>query len=89
MTHTPRRRKGSRSLDIGQGRWTYYVGKKFVEVRDPVGAKTLIPREKLDVLLRVYHCDVCDDSDCRDNQGERPATLPGAVARYIRANLRT
>lgn len=80
MTHSKTKRKGARWLDLGQERWSYYVGKKFVEVTSPEGKKTLIPREKLDQFVQDPYGDEGEGADI---------TLPGAVARYVKASLRT
>lgn len=82
------KRKGARWLDIGQHRWSYYVGKKFVEIVNPDGKKFLVARSVLDVELRAYRCEwECGEQECYDNQGVYDVTLPGAVARYVRTNL--
>lgn len=78
MTYPKTKRKGARWLCLGSEQWSYYVGKKFVEVTNPEGKKTLIPREKLDQAVACGW----------EGDGEADVTLPGAVARYVKANLR-
>lgn len=83
-----KKRKGARWLDIGQHRWSYYVGKKFVEIVNPEGKKFLVARSVLDVELQAYRCEWdCCEADCPDNMNPYDVTLPGAVARHVRANL--
>lgn len=79
------KRKGARWLDIGSDRWSYYVGKKFVEIRDSNNKATLVAREKLDQMINVYV--QCDCWEMIEETYQRPATLPSAVAKYIRHNL--
>ncbi len=82
------KRKGARWLDIGPNRWSYYVGKKFVEIINPLGKKFLVARSVLDVELAAYRCEwSCGEPDCPDNSQTYDVTLPGAVARHIRGNL--
>lgn len=88
------KRKGARWLDIGSDRWSYYVGKKFVEIRDSNNKATLVPREQLDVILqqtcgisRRGHVVGCGSPDCNHVEAGWPITLPGAVAKYIQDNL--
>ena len=74
-----KKRKGSRYLDIGTERWSYFVGKRFVEIRSPDNKATLVRREVLDTLISSA------DDDWEFRQVE--ITLPGKVAQYIRNNL--
>ena len=76
MTHSKTKRKGARWLHLGSEQWSYYVGKAFVEVTSPEGKKTAIRRDQLDVVLES------------NTDKEVEITLPGAVAHYIKANLR-
>ena len=76
MTHSKTKRKGARWLHLGSEQWSYYVGKSFVEVTSPESKKTAIRRDQLDVVL---------DNRLGEDVG---VTLPGAVAHYIKANLR-
>lgn len=71
------KRKGARWLDLGQERWSYFVGKKFVEIVSPMGTKSLVERSKLDQAVPTN-----DDGDYA------LVTMPGKVAAYVRANLR-
>ena len=76
MTYPKTKRKGARWLQLGSEQWSYFVGKRFVEVTSPEGKKTAIRRDQLDVVME-------------SNTGKEVAiTLPGAVANYVRAHLR-
>lgn len=82
------KRKGARWLNIGSERWSYYVGKKFVEIVNPLGKKFLVARTVLDVELAAYRCEWdCGEATCPDNSQVYDVTLPGAVARHIRGTL--
>lgn len=70
------KRKGARWLDLGQERWSYFVGKKFVEIVSPKGTKSLVERSKLDQAVPTNGDDYA------------LVTMPGKVAAYVRANLR-
>lgn len=87
-----KKRKGARWLNIGLERWSYYVGQRFVEIRSPQNAKTLVPRAALDEIVEhTWGCD-CGSGGCDyDVEGRTftaQVTLPGKVSRYIRENLR-
>lgn len=83
------KRKGARWLNIGSERWSYYVGKKFVEIVNPLGKKFLVARSVLDTEVRSYQCEWnCGEPDCHDNQAVYDVTLPGAVVRHINSKLR-
>lgn len=83
-----KKRKGARWLDIGLERWSYYRGERFVEIRGPDGQKALVARAILDEP-RLTRCSCgSHPSDCNFDSAEVQVTLPGAVARYIRENLR-
>lgn len=80
-----KKRKGARWLDIGDQRWSYFVGQRFVEIRSPSNRATLVPRDRLD--QSVDHVTYLGDYEDRVYVGD--ATMPGRVAAYIRANLRS
>lgn len=80
MTQT--KRKGARWLDIGDQRWSYYRGKKFVEIRSPDNKATLVSRDVVSESVGTY-CECCREPD----GGTVEITLPRNIAHYIRANL--
>lgn len=75
-----KKRKGARWLDVGLERWSYFVGKRFVEVRDSSNNATLIPRAEIDTLISSSGADALIDGGV--------AATPRALVRYIRSNLR-
>lgn len=78
------KRKGARWLGVGDQRWSYYVGKRFVEIRSPDNKATLVSREVMDEDVVLY-CSCGPEYNCYGKVGEY--TLPGRVACYIKANL--
>ena len=79
------KRKGSRNIVVKDSTWNYLVGKKFIDIRGPQGQKSLVPKEQLAELVRVYGCEWdCCEPDCPDNQEMKPAVLPRAIEGFIR-----
>lgn len=79
MTHPKPKRKGARTLHLGAEVWTYFIGKKFVEIASPDNTKVVVPRAQLDQAVPGRWPE----------DGETDITLPGAVANYINSNLRS
>lgn len=69
-------RKGSRLVEVCGEEWSWYRGKKFVEIRSPDNKAELVPLTKLETYL---------SASCDPEEADVPVILPGRIHSYILA----